>query len=78
MRAEDEVSLGELVQAVRFVSDEGVQDREYWLHLQNARFYEVGVYEPGSTEFLPITPLWSSRKAAWIDAANRLGAKRPR
>ena len=47
--------------------------RRYWLTHNGPSFYEVGRWSDGAMQFESLTPLWTSREAAWQDAARRLG-----
>ena len=77
MRIEpDDVPLGELVEKVRAYSDwaEAVCRRS-WITPTGPCSYEIGRWLEGHVYFTPLTPLWSSREAAWNDAVNRLGQR---
>ena len=75
-QAEDaaEKELGELVERVRACHPhtEAVC-RRLWSSPTGLDFYDVGSYVKGSTYFVPLTPMWGTRNAAWVDAVKRLG-----
>lgn len=66
-------SLKDRVEKVRAYSQAAdAVCREHYMGADGMRFYEIGDWEEGTTRFIPLTPMWSSREAAWDDALERL------
>lgn len=69
------LSLNELVEAVQGMGSYVCV--RHWCTSIGPSFFEVGVYLEGGA-FEPLTPLWSTREAAWRDALARLGGTHAR
>lgn len=70
---DEDVRLGELVEKVRdHVHWKEAVCVRHWTTPSGPCFFEVGRWEDGSTQFTALTPLWSSREAAWNNAVERL------
>lgn len=69
----EDLPLRELVERVRAHAPwQEAVCRRRWCTAMGPSFFEVGVWQADSMSFAALTPMWSSREAAWKDALERV------